>query len=135
MANFNGAARSNYFKGKDVEAFRAWAASAPNIVCHTKADGTVMIYSEDPDTGCWPSFYCDDEGNDAEVDLAGDIRKHLEDNQVCVLMEAGAEKLRYISGWAEAFDNTKRNVVRVSLNDIYEQERLVFGVTPTDAPY
>jgi len=144
MSNFNGTARSNYFRVKDVEAFKEAMEALPAINVWEK-DGLFAIYSEDPDTGTWPSWMIrddpdpDEEGafiqDEYEIDMPTEIAPHLADGEVCVLMEAGAEKLRYISGWAVAFDNTDRPVVRVSLNAIYAKAKEAFGVEPTDASY
>ena len=134
MANFNGTARSNYFKVKDIAAFDAWVETIPSLVSSPTAD-MQMVYSDDPDDGCFPSHYCDDDGNDFDLDIEEELKKHLADGQVCVLMEAGAERVRYISGWAVAFDNTDKPSVRVSLNDIYDLAKAAFGVMPTDCSY
>ncbi len=135
MANFNGTARSNYFKVKDIAAFDAWVESVPGLVSSPAGD-MQMIYSDDPDEGCFPAYYYDEATDESiDIDLISDISEHLADGEVCVLMEAGAEKLRYISGWAVAFDNTDKPAVRVSLNDIYDLAKAAFGVIPTDASY
>jgi hypothetical protein len=148
MSNFNGTARSNYFRVKDADAFVAAMVALPDIKVWTKVDdnGVVRhaIASDDADTGCWPGWMQvesmgepggDEIEEDREIYMPDEIAPHLMDGEVCVLMEAGAEKLRYISAYALAFDNTDREVVRVSLNDIYHKAKDAFGVEPTDATY
>jgi len=149
MANFNGTARSNYFRVKNGAAFEAAMAALPDIKVWSEVDDGGMerhaIASDDGDTGCWPSWQCaesmgeyggdDVDQEDVEVYMPDEIKPHLMDGEVCVLMQAGAEKLRYISGYALAFDNTDRPVVHVSLNDIYDKAHKAFGVEPTDASY
>jgi hypothetical protein len=140
MSNFYETARSNYFRVKDAESFRRAMAALPSINVWSKAgpDGVerYAVASDDPDTGTWPTCgYNDETGEDIEYHMPTEIAPHLVDGEVCVLMEAGAEKLRYISGWAVAFDNTDRPVVQVSLNDIYDKAKAAFGVEPTDASY
>lgn len=148
MSNFNGTARSNYFRVKDEGAFEAAMAALPDINVWTKETDGVLRYaigSDDADTGCWPSFMHAEsvgepggdevEQEDREIFMPDEIAPHLADGEVCVLMEAGAEKMRYINGYALAFDNTDRPVVRVSLDDIYEKAKEAFGVEPTDASY
>lgn len=49
-------------------------------------------------------------------------------------MEAGAEKMRYISGWAQAVHSDGRTV-ELRLSDIYVKAEEAFGVIPTDASY
>lgn len=135
MSNFNGTARSNYFRVKDAESFKEAMGALPDIDVWEK-DGKFAISSDDPDTGTWPtSGYNYETDEEVEYDMPTEVAPHLADGEVCVLMEAGSEKLRYISGWAVAFDNTERPVVRVSLNDIYAKAKEAFGVEPTDASY
>jgi molybdopterin biosynthesis enzyme len=59
--------------------------------------------------------------------------KHLHDEDVAVLMEAGAEKLRYVSGWAVAV-NSKGDLVEIGLSDIYEKAKHL-GKNITQATY
>jgi hypothetical protein len=139
MANYNAAARSNYFKVKDAEAFKAEMAAITGIVVWEGQSevrkGMFAVASDDPDTGCWPSYYYDEElDDDVDVDLFGMVAEHLEEGQVAVFMEAGAEKLRYVSGYAVAV-NWEGEQVYVSLNDIYNLAKEKFGVMPDDASY
>ena len=103
------------------------------MVVQSKGDA-FMVYSNDPDTGCFPSSYLNEADEDVDIDLPSEIGAHLVDGEVCILMQAGSEKLCYISGWAMAFDSTGK-VVRVSLDDIYSTAKEAFGVTPTEAVY
>ena len=143
MANFYGTARSNYFQVKDVEKFKAWVESIPSLALIEKQDILFAIYSDCPDSGCWPSgkyvAEYDEEGavvseDWQDFDLTGELAEHLKDGEVAVLMEAGAEKLRYISGWAVAV-NHLGETVHVSLDGIYDLAFTKFGVRPTDASY
>ena len=68
-----------------------------------------------------------------EIDLAGELAVHLEDGWVAVLMEAGAEKCRYVANWALAV-NSKGETRRVSLEDIYELAGQI-GEHVTEAEY
>ena len=140
MSNFNGTARSNYFRVKDAESFKQAMGALPDIRVWSRAgpEGAenFAIASDNPDTGTWPTYgYNDETDEEIEYDMPTEIAPHLADGEVCILMAAGAEKLRYIGGWAVAFDNTDRPVVRVSLNDIYDMAKVAFGVEPTDASY
>lgn len=151
MSNFNGTARSNYFKVKNAEVFMAWVETLPDVIILEETatpDGIPMyaLLSEDCDTGCFPTWYAqldeddvEDElevgGDEIEIDWKADLGAHLADGEVCVLMEAGAEKARYISGWALAFDNTEKPAVTVRLSDIYARAEAAFGAKPTPAEY
>lgn len=117
MANYIASARSNYFRVKDREAFDEWAESR-SLGVREKDEGLVSIYSEDPDGGGWPSCAWDEDGEPIDVDFFNELPAHLPDGEVAILMEAGAEKLRYICGHAHAI-TSDGVILRVSLSDIY----------------
>ena len=67
-----------------------------------------------------PTFYYNEEtGEERDVDMEGLIRENLADGSVCVMMEIGAEKLRFLDGWSIAFNNKGDRKV-ILLDDIYE---------------
>lgn len=133
MADWHGGARSNYFKVKDEETFKTWTRSVCDLGYWEKG-GLFAIYSED-EFGGWPSCrYMDERDEYEDIDLVEELAEHLIDGEVAVLMEAGAEKLRYISGYAVAVNNTGKRI-SVSLNDIYELACKELGGNPTDAAY
>lgn len=132
MANWYGTARSNYFKVKDAEAFKVWAAQFDAIELWDDERGFGL---GDTDEGYWPSsVYNDETGEDRDIDFVHELSEHLTEDSVAVLMSAGAEKLRYITGYAVAV-NHKGELVEVSLDDIYELATAKFGITPTSATY
>lgn len=135
MANWYGTARSNYFRVKDADKFKAWVESIQGLGMweRTNEPGLFGIYSDDGDSGGWPSWRPDDPEYE-EVDLVGELVEHLAEGEVAILMEAGAEKLRYISGYAIAV-NHKGEQISVSLADIYQLARATWGIEPTDASY
>lgn len=111
MANFNGTARSNYVKVKDVAA--ATAALQPfgnEIHKHPDNDDYIAIFGGCCDTGIFLTLRADDDGEDEELDFAVWAQEHLAPGQVLVLMTAGAEKQRYVSAWAEAHTWDGRSV-------------------------
>lgn len=126
MANWYGTSRSNYFRVKEEAAFRQWADNLHlGIFEHDQDHGLFAIHPGDwCDNGSWPS--CDLE-TDEEIDIADQLSKHLAEGQVAVLMTAGAEKLRYITGYAIAV-NADGDVVSVSLDDIYAKAAESFKV-------
>jgi len=119
MANFYGTARSNYFEVKDLAAFEAAMAKLPDLeVIHR--DELVGIMVNDGDSGCFPSFTYDEETEEEfEIDIAEHVAEHLADGAVAIFVQAGAEKLRYVSGYAEAINN-KFQRKALSLDDIYD---------------
>jgi hypothetical protein len=120
MANYYGNARSNYFRVKDDEAFIDAMENIPSIELIHEENGTFVILGDDPDGAGWPSWAYDEENDtDIEIDLPAVVSEHLADGEVAIFMESGAEKLRYIVGYAEAINN-KGERREVSLNSIYE---------------
>jgi hypothetical protein len=122
MANYYGQSRTNYFLVKDAEAFKTEMANYEVNVIEQQMHGETGygILDADSDGGGlqWSQFNEETEDYD---DLAWEdiIGKHLKDGSVCVLMETGAEKYRYLTGWAVAFNN-KGESRRVNLTDIYD---------------
>lgn len=123
MANYYAAARSNYFTVDDPEALRA-ALSGLDIELLADDDNdpnrVVLLCTNE---GGWPSWRYDEENDeDIEVDLPALVAPHLAEGQVAVLIESGAEKLRYVAGAAIAV-NKRGDRVCVSLEDIYDQAK------------
>jgi len=111
MANYEGYARSNYFKVKDEKAFKVWVDTLP-VECHEKrrvpsldgdSDMTFMVTMPTGDS--WPSHREDNDGEDQEIDFAFELSQHLADDWVCQLTEIGHEKMLYLHGYTEAFNN------------------------------
>jgi hypothetical protein len=130
MANWYGTARSNYFRVKDKDAFLKWA-DGRGLGVFKKEDSADLfaIYGgESADDGSWPSY--DVEG-DTEIDLVTELAQHLPKGQIAVLMEIGAEKLRYLTGVAIAV-NHKGRVVGLTLNDIYRKASRIFRVAESE---
>ena len=69
-----------------------------------------------------------------EIDFLKELSTHLVEGEVAVVMETGAEKLRYLIGYAAAV-NHKGETVDVALTDIYRKARETFGKEPTRAEY
>lgn len=137
MANFYGTARTNYFKVKDVEAFTEFVESINCVLIDYVIDGEKMygFYSDDPDSGCFPSCRYNEETDQTEdINLVDEVAKHLVECEICIMMEAGAEKMRYIFGWATAFNHTGE-YVNLSLSDIYKMAKDKFSKEPTVAEY
>ncbi len=133
MANYIASGRSNYFKVKDLDSFTE-AMSAFPVEIRAGINGRICLLNVDPDGGGWNLYNQDTDETHDPQELIG---PHLADDEVCVLMEAGAEKLRYINGYALAFTNDPEQYVSLSLSDIYDKARDVFGpkVNMTFAEY
>jgi hypothetical protein len=130
MANWYGSARSNYFRVKDRDAFLNWADShGLGVFKNEESQDLFAVHGgESTDDGSWPSY--DVEG-DTEIDLVAELAQHLPKGQIAVLMEIGAEKLRYLTGVAIAI-NHKGRVVELTLSDIYRKASRSFRVAETE---
>src|SRR6185312_6909258 len=97
MANWYGSARSNYFRVKDTDAFLRWAERRGlGIFKNDQAPDILAIHPGDTtDSGGWPSY---DLENEEELDLVSELAEHLAPGQIAILLEIGAEKLRYLTG-------------------------------------
>ena len=127
MANFYGTARTNYFEVKDLKAFEEAMSKLPDLEI-IYDNGLVGLLVDDGDSGCFPSFTYDADAEELdgnEIDIAEYVAEHLVDGSVAIFMQCGAEKMRYISGYAEAI-NSKFQRKFVSLDDIYD---LAAGLT------
>jgi hypothetical protein len=131
MANFYGTGRTNYFKVRDVDKFKDWAEAFGAEVAE-KEGRFALLPGEGCDDNCLPSRF--DDKDEELIHIYDELHQHLADGEVAVVMEAGAEKLRYVSGWAMAI-NHKGESVCVGLTDIYELAEKKFGVKPTECSY
>jgi hypothetical protein len=126
MANWYGSSRSNYFRVKDCDAFLQWVERRGLALFENSEDAALFaIHSGDStDAGSWPSY---DPETDTEIDLVAELAQHLPKGEVAVLMEIGAEKLRYLTGIAIAVNHKGRAAV-VSLDDVYRKAARTFRV-------
>ena len=120
MADFYSQGRTNYFLVIDGEAFETEIQKLGEGVgrpIHLIKDdrGYCLLFEE----GIPTYFYNEETGEESDVDMEYVIREHLADGSVCVMMETGAEKLRYLSGWSIAFNN-KGDTKVIDLNHIYD---------------
>lgn len=141
MSSWYGTARSNYVRISDEEGLKTIIEEL-GLKVERDADNLAAFFPSDmSDDGGWPSWvtvYVDDpEDPDSEIeeehefDFATDIMPFVAEGQVLVVMSAGAEKERYVTGYSEAFIR-QGDVVRrtlVSLTDIYELAQATFGTT------
>ena len=117
MANYYSTARTNYFRVKDVDAFNAWVKEYEDnyrVEVVDKEDTFAILF--DGESGVPNSREVD--GGYDDIDFMDELSKHLADDEVAVLHESGAEKLRYINGFAIAINNKAERRV-ISLDDIY----------------
>ena len=135
MADFYATSRSNYVLVKDV---KAAIESLKNydipIHRHPTNSNAIMLAGCDGD-GTFNFSYTD--GDDVHLNLTEWCKENLVEGQVLVLVSAGAEKLRYVFAWAEAY-TWKGEVVTVDLLDVLFSkiyEKLGTSVEVADPSY
>lgn len=136
MANYYSMGRTNHFAVKDPDAFQAEITPIigdGDIVREERegVDGFVLLFGEGV-----PSEHYDYEDEDAEpieLDWEHIIAPHLADGEVCIIQEIGNEKLRYLTGYAIAFNNKGERDV-VNLDNIYDKAQRL-GTRVTVAEY
>jgi len=124
MADFTAHARSNYFLLRDAAARSAFddfaAAASMKVITADENPLRVGLISEN-DHGTWPSVIVDEDSEEEiEMEVPAHISQWLADGAVAIFMEVGAEKMRYLNGYAVAINNQGEERT-VSLNDIYER--------------
>lgn len=134
MASYYASARSNYFKVRDNRAFKAWLTTIPDLrYIEHDVDKNLVGFLCDADGG----FPCDKSvmtnskmGNPVEeyveLDIITELWPHLQEGEVAIIMESGAEKLRYVVGWAKAV-NWLGKTKTVDLTHIYKEAKKLGG--------
>lgn len=132
MANYYGAGRTNAFRVKNVAALKGALEDADVEVVEEGPGTAVVLLVNDPDGGgYWGTALFDDDGEFVDELFVPDmIAEHLEDGEVAVFVHAGAEKLRYITGYSIAVHSSGQQV-RVELDDIYALAARSFDVEPS----
>lgn len=145
MANYYGVGRTNYFAVKSAEDFTAEMANYPvEVITRDGEDGVTLygLMDANSDGGGWDWSYVaemeDEDGEpyetDLEIDWAEVFARHLVDGWVAILMETGAEKYRYVSGYALAV-NSKGESREINLSRDIAKLALELGENVTDASY
>jgi hypothetical protein len=134
MANWVGSARTNYFDVKDVVEFMA-ALEPFEVEVHVSDEGGLLCLLARGENGDFPTSRFDEESEDyVDVDLPALVAEHLTDDSIAVFQEVGAEKLRYLTGWAVAV-NAAGDRVEVNIDDVYAKAEQVFSGKITQAAY
>jgi hypothetical protein len=127
MANYYSMARTNHFAVKNLDSFKEEMdkisdVSRPIEVWESKGEKITVVLGF-PE-GLPDSYYDGDADEEHELDWVNIISAHLEDDWVCVIQEIGWEKLRYLTGYALAFNN-EGEIERVDLDDIYVEGEMM----------
>lgn len=136
MANYYETARSNYFLVKDEEAFKKECSFIGDCEISTQVrnDKTYYAIIGSQEYG-FPVWLRDENEDEIEIEIDWEdfFKRHLADDEVAIVMGAGSEKIRYVNGWAVAYNN-KGDAVSVNLDDIYEKAKSL-GSNITHASY
>lgn len=125
MANYYGTSRSNYFKVKNKEKF---TALCEKLGVQLIEQGNLVGFISNSEDGSLPSSIYDEKtGDQQDIDLCNLISKHLCKGQVAVMVESGAEKHRYVVGYATAV-NWEGKTESIGINNIYDLAKKKFGV-------
>jgi hypothetical protein len=128
LTNYYASARSNYFSPDDRPRLERWAQKfGIEIVDGTEPGSVTLLASEEG----WPSWHCDEEtSEERDIDIAEELGELLKPGETAVLLEVGAEKLRYVVGYAVAIHRKIGGGVeteRLSLDEIYTRAETRWG--------
>ncbi len=128
MSDWYGTSRSNYFMVKDVDKFKALCARW-GIEFVAKSDEPELVgFLGLSEYGGLPSYRLEkDKDTDEMIELDSDdfyteLAENLKDGEVVVMIESGAQKHVYITGFAIAI-NSKGETVSLSLDEIYKKAK------------
>lgn len=123
MANYYANARTNYFKVKDIEAFKTTLENFPlEVVSRDDNPEFVALFIPDgSDDGSFPwNDFWNDDADGAEIDWTALFKHHLQENSVVIIQEVGNEKQRYFGGIAVAI-NSKGEEIIIDINAIFDR--------------
>ena len=128
MANYEGTWRSNYFRVKDVAAFKkaiAYIAGVkvledrPAYGAQSPGPYVVLLPDDSSDSQDFPEIYLEEESDEPQdIDWHSIFEEHLQEDSIVVIMCCGHEKLSCLYGTAVAYDHSGRNI-SLDLNHIY----------------
>lgn len=135
MSSFNGAARTNFFNVDNLIGLQeALEPFDIKIISHDLSEDFVYLYPETEDRS-WPSYATieNEGGEDEEIEFSFEehVMPFVREGAVVVAMAVGADKLRYLSGYAFAFIRKGEDVLReqISLSEIYDRAAQKFEVS------
>lgn len=130
MANWYGSARTNYVRIKDMPGLeQALEPFGVRIGHHPSHDDFVCLDTSGSEDGDFPSYAIDEDGKEYEFSFEEHVVPYLAEGQVLIATSAGAEKLRYITGWAGAYAWDGRTHF-INISQIAEEAAKAFGMDP-----
>lgn len=129
MADWYGTARTNYVLIKDMEGLKkALEPFDVSIKEHPQHKGFVFLDPSCTGDGDFPSF--DDDDEEIEFSFQEHVVPYLAEGQVLIATAAGAEMLRYITGWATAYA-WNGQTTSISISDITKVAARAFRMDPS----
>lgn len=134
MANWHGTSRTNYVFVDDIDLLKE--ALAPFDITIDQDERGVMFSSRESDNGEFPSCtYIQRDGEEDEeifFSWKEHVMPYVKEGEVLIAMEVGAEKYRFVTGYAEAYVRKGEDVqsIDIDLNQIYAMASEKFGIVP-----
>jgi hypothetical protein len=126
--DYSAIARSNYFKVKDHAAFLEFCSKydldpwTHKVKDNNGLDVELVGFGANQ-SGGWDQQAVDPiTDEDLQGDIESDLAKLLDEDEVAILMHAGNEGKRYVSGYAVAI-NSKGKRKEIVLSDIYDKAK------------
>jgi hypothetical protein len=142
MAQYSGAWRTNRFKVRDDAAFQEWTDRIPDVDAENGENGWLLCMASYSDNGYLPGSIVRADAESPptfedyeDLDFLEGLMDHVAEDSTCIVMATGHEKLRYLSGVAYAIRGGSRDLISVSLEDIYEMAKAAWGGEPRPAEY
>ena len=132
MANYYATARTNYVTIINQDGLNQ-ALQHFEKMTQVEQEGKTAFLAEG-DSGTFPSYanWTDAEGKEHETEFSWveHVMPYIAEGEVLVTMEAGAEKLRFIIGYAQAFVRRGDKVRKqhIDLSGIYKKAAKAFAV-------
>lgn len=131
MSNYSATSRSNYFKVKNKEKFKELCDRLE--VKMIERDDLVGFISKNEDGSLPYTIYNPETEDWEDISICQEIALHLCKGQVAVMVESGAEKHRYIGGYAMAV-NSDGEEESINIDQIYDLAKKL-GKNVTKAEY
>lgn len=132
MSDWEGSARTNYFRVVDMEGLqKALEPFDIDIKIHPEESEYVMLHpGSNSQDGGFEWSIVDDEGMDLEFEFEADVMPFVAEGEIVVMQECGAQKLCYLTGSAQAYirDGENVDVVTIGLGGIYQLAAKQFGI-------